>query len=251
MITKVGITGQTGFIGSHLYTYLKSFPEEFELIAFDKNYFSDERTLREFVKKCHVIVHLAGVCRSMKPQWVYNENIRLTQNLISALQQEKVTPYVIFSSSIHENADNEYGRSKYKCGEQLADWAYHSHASYSGIILPNIYGPGAQPYHTSFIATFCYQLLHQEEPHIIEDKYVQLLYIDTLCAYITNLIRTNTKQPGNSVQKLTVPSEFTEKVSNILSLLKKFKELYTDENKRPLFSSLHEKNLFTTFLSYL
>ena len=38
---KVGITGQNGFIGAHLYNTLGLEPETFERIDFDKSFFDD------------------------------------------------------------------------------------------------------------------------------------------------------------------------------------------------------------------
>lgn len=34
---KIGITGQNGFVGKHLYNTLGLFPEEFQRIDFQKN----------------------------------------------------------------------------------------------------------------------------------------------------------------------------------------------------------------------
>ena len=46
---KIGITGQAGFVGTHLYNTLGLFPEEFERIDFQKEYFEDPNQLNEFV----------------------------------------------------------------------------------------------------------------------------------------------------------------------------------------------------------
>jgi len=57
---KTGITGQNGFIGTHLYNTLGLFPQEFERVEFQKDFFEDEKKLDEFVGQCDVIVHLAA-----------------------------------------------------------------------------------------------------------------------------------------------------------------------------------------------
>ena len=46
---KVGITGQSGFIGTHLYNFLNLKKEEIILIPFEDNYFENNNLLREFV----------------------------------------------------------------------------------------------------------------------------------------------------------------------------------------------------------
>ena len=55
---KVGITGQKGFIGSHLYKKLELLSDEFEIINFEKDFFNNNLKLDEFVSQCDVIVHL-------------------------------------------------------------------------------------------------------------------------------------------------------------------------------------------------
>lgn len=76
---KVGITGQSGFIGGHLYNELGLFPETIIRIPFEDNYFQDGLRLREFVKQCDVIVHLAAMNRHSNPQIIYETNLCLVR----------------------------------------------------------------------------------------------------------------------------------------------------------------------------
>lgn len=110
---RIGITGQSGFIGTHLYNYL-GFQEGVERISFEDNFFQDEQLLRIFVKQCDVIVHLAAMNRHNDPDVLYQTNIHLVKQLIDAMKYEVVTPHIIFSSSTQEERDNVYGRSKKK-----------------------------------------------------------------------------------------------------------------------------------------
>jgi len=52
---KVGITGQNGFVGNHLYNTLGLTPEELEKIEFEKNFFHKPNQLKTFHQKCKVI----------------------------------------------------------------------------------------------------------------------------------------------------------------------------------------------------
>jgi len=52
---RVGITGQHGFLGQHLFNTLKLSLENFELIDFKKEYFGDESNLDSFVAKCNTL----------------------------------------------------------------------------------------------------------------------------------------------------------------------------------------------------
>ena len=61
-LVRVGITGQGGFMGSHLYNFLGTKLEEIKRIDFKRNFFEDESKLQNFVKTCDVIVHIAAIC---------------------------------------------------------------------------------------------------------------------------------------------------------------------------------------------
>ena len=50
---KVGITGQSGFVGTHLYNALGLYPEEFERVPFEDDYFADVERLNTFVESCY------------------------------------------------------------------------------------------------------------------------------------------------------------------------------------------------------
>ena len=120
---KIGITGQTGFVGTHLYNTLGLFPEEFERIDFRKEYFTDENKLNEFVGQCDVIVHLAAMNRHNDPQVIYNTNIGLVQKLIQSHEVTGSKANVLFSSSTQEERDNLYGKSKKEGRELMIHWA--------------------------------------------------------------------------------------------------------------------------------
>lgn len=171
---KVGITGQSGFIGGHLYNELGLFPETIIRIPFEDNYFQDGLRLREFVKQCDVIVHLAAMNRHSNPQIIYETNLCLVRQLIVAMESEKCTPCVLFASSIQEERNNEYGNSKREGRELLENWARCNGASFVGLVIPNVYGPFGRPNYNSFIATFCHKLTHNEQPKIVQDSRIGL-----------------------------------------------------------------------------
>ena len=166
---KIGITGQKGFVGSHLYNTLGLFPEEFERVDFQKEYFEDETKLDDFTSKCDVIVHLAAMNRHESEQVIYETNVRLAQNLVESLKRTKATPHVLISSSTQEERGNLYGQSKREGREAIAQWANEHGGKVTGLIIPNVFGAFGKPYYNSFIATFCYQLTRGETPNIAND----------------------------------------------------------------------------------
>ena len=117
---KIGITGQPGFMGTHLYNFL-GMKDNIERIPFEDSFFDDGAALRKFVKECDVIFHLAAMNRHPDMQVIYDTNVRLVKQLIAAMEAEKVTPHVIMSSSTQEERDNLYGKSNAKAGGCLID----------------------------------------------------------------------------------------------------------------------------------
>jgi UDP-2-acetamido-2,6-beta-L-arabino-hexul-4-ose reductase len=69
---KIGITGQSGFIGTHLFNFFGLKKEEVVRITFEDNYFNDNLKLEEFVRQCDVIIHLAALNRHNDPQTIYD-----------------------------------------------------------------------------------------------------------------------------------------------------------------------------------
>lgn len=246
---KVGITGQAGFIGTHLYNTLGLYKEEFERISFEDAYFTDERKLRGFVKQCDVVVHFAAVNRCDDPDELYRTNLRLVERLIDAMEAEKATPYVLFSSSTQEELDNEYGRSKREGRALLEKWAGKNGASFTGMVVPNVYGPYGRPNYNSFIATFAYKITRGEQPEIRCDQPVRLIYVDNLCRHILGKIRERygTKQ----IERDLVPFDFERTVSGILHLFERFHALYVEQGIIPDLKDRNDLNLFNTFRAYL
>jgi len=248
---RIGITGQTGFVGTHLYNTLGLFKEDFERIPFEDAYFQNEKKLRDFVKKCDVIVHLAAMNRHPDPQVIYQINIQLVKQLIDAMETEKVAPHVLFSSSVQEETDSEYGNSKREGRALLEKWAKQSGASFTGMVIPNVFGPFGRPNYNSFIVTFCYELTHGETPQVFQDNDVKLIYVENLCKHIVEKIRYVKKSSVSVVERDIVPYDFEKKVTEILSVLENFKIFYFDQGIIPELKNKNDLNLFNTFRCYI
>lgn len=247
---KVGITGQAGFVGTHLFNHL-GLVEGMERVSFEDAYFQDEQLLRSFVKQCDVIIHLAAMNRHPDPQVIYETNLRLVEQLIAAMEAEQVTPHVFFSSSTQEERDNEYGKSKREGRVLLEDWARRNRASFTGMVVPNVYGPFGRPNYNSFIATFCYKLTHHEKPEVLQDSLVNLIYVGNLCRHIIQKIQEVQESGQPVIECDRVPYDFEKKVTEILALLENYKVLYFDQGYIPELKDKNEVNLFNTFCTYL
>ena len=243
---KIGITGQNGFVGRHLYNTLGLFPEEFERIDFEKEFFEDQEKLDNFVSKCDVIVHLAAMNRHESEQFIYETNVALAQNLVNSLKRTGSKAHVLISSSTQEERDNLYGKSKREGRELIVNWAGENNGKVTGLIIPNVFGAFGKPFYNSFIATFCHQLTHGETPSIANDGEVKLIYVQELVDQIVEEIRSE-----KSTSELFLEPTASRKVSEVLALLNQFKEKYFDGGEIPAINDSFEHNLFNTYRSYI
>lgn len=248
---RVGITGQAGFVGTHLYNETGLFPDIFERVPFEDTCFDRPETLAVFLRRCDAVVHLAAVNRHPDEHELYRINIDLVNRLINVLAKEKVRPHIIFSSSTQESLDNPYGRSKREGRCLFETWAQNNHASFTGMIVPNVYGAFGRPQYNSFIATFCHKLTHGEEPVIITDNEVDLIYVSSLCRQVLSDIKHVRSSGHPVVKEVRIKPDFTKTVSEILKTLRAFKEEYGDAGIIPALDNRDTVNLFNTFRSYI
>lgn len=238
---RIGITGQAGFIGSHLANYFR-IQEDIELIPFIRDYFEDKEALKSFVAKCDVIIHLAAMSRNPDGKLLYNNNTNLDKKLIAALGSKNSQAHVLFASTTHEMREGDYYASKRDGQKLFKDWG----GEFTAMIMPNTFGPYGKPYFNSVVSTFCHKVARGETAEIIIDAPVELIYIHNLCHEFHKVIKGEIKQSS-----YTPPATATRKVSEILNLLLNFRELYVEQKTIPEFKDNFEINLFTTFQSYL
>ena len=243
---RIGITGQNGFVGNHLYNTLGLYPEEFETIDFKKDFFNSEADLDTFVSSCDVVVHLAAMNRHESEQVIYNTNVGLVQKLLDSLNRTGSKAHVLMSSSTQEEQDNLYGRSKREGRRLLADWAQNAGGKFTGLIIPNVFGAFGRPFYNSFIATFCYQLTHGKTPTIATDGEVKLIYVQELVDSILSEIRSE-----EGKVKLLIEPTAVKKVSEVLALLEEYKSKYLDGGEIPEIKDSFEHNLFNTYRTYI
>jgi UDP-2-acetamido-2,6-beta-L-arabino-hexul-4-ose reductase len=177
---KIGITGQNGFVGYHLYQTLNLFKEEFTLIKFSRSFFDEEVELDSFVDQCDVIVHLAALNRHNDPEVIYEMNMGLVKKLVASLKRTQSKAHVIMSSSTQEDRDNLYGKSKKEGRIMLSNWAKKAESRFSGFVIPNVYGPFGHPHYNSVVATFCHKVAWDETPKIDVDSVLKLIYVGEL-----------------------------------------------------------------------
>lgn len=242
---KIGITGQAGFVGTHLFNFL-NLQQNVTCIPFEDSFFNEPCKLQDFVLQCDVIVHLAAMNRHTDPEVLYQTNIKLVKQLVTAMEAAAVKPHVIFSSSTQEERDNVYGRSKKEGRSIFIEWAQRNDALFTGLVIPNVFGPFGNPYYNSVIATFSHQLTHGETPVIEVDGTLNLIYVAELVDEIWKIVQA---QKGEPI--CIIPYTATKNVSEILALLQNFKTDYFQNGIFPSLKDDFERNCFNTFRSYI
>jgi UDP-2-acetamido-2,6-beta-L-arabino-hexul-4-ose reductase len=243
---RVGITGNTGFIGYHLYQTLSLYKDEFSLVEFEKSYFNESLKLDAFVSSCDVIVHLAALNRHNEPEVIYKTNTSLVKNLIKALERTESKAHLIISSSTQEERDNLYGKSKKESRILLSEWAKQNKGRLTGLIIPNVFGPFGQPYYNSVVATFCHQIANGETPKIDVDGDLKLIYVGDLVEKIIQIIRDS-----DNTHELYIPYTAEAKVSEILIKIKYFRNSYQETGEIPVLQNDFELKLFNTYRCYI
>ena len=240
---KIGITGQKGFVGTHLYNTIGTLTDHFERIDFKRSFFDDEKALDAFVASCDVIVHLAALNRHNDSEVIYNTNTALVSSLVAAMERTESKPHVLFSSSLQEERDNLYGKSKKEGRELLSAWADRNNAVFTGMVIPNVFGPFGHPYYNSVVATFSHQVANNEMPKIDVDGDLKL---SELVDEILQKIKNNLSEPLCKVNHTS-----QAKVSELLALLQNYKTVYQENGEIPVIENTFQLNLFNTFRCYM
>jgi UDP-2-acetamido-2,6-beta-L-arabino-hexul-4-ose reductase len=167
---KVGITGWRGFIGSKLKDKIEN------PILFDGD-LRDLSKVKLFVKECDRIYHVAGLNRDKEGKILAN-NIISTGNLIlaSKMVQKDIDLIFLSSKQIYWNANSEYGTTK-QIEESIAKMA----CRWCIYRIPNVYGTGCKPFYNSVVATFAYQLSHNQKVTVKDSNVTrEFVYVDDL-----------------------------------------------------------------------
>ena len=241
---KIGITGQAGFIGTHLYNNL-GLHKEFERIPFADDFFQSEAKLDEFVKQCDVIVHLAAMNRHNDPQVLYKTNIELVEKVIASVKRCETKPHIIMSSSTQEERDNLYGKSKKEGREKFVNLAKAGSCFFTGLVIPNVYGPFGNPFYNSVTSTFSHLIANDKEVDVQVDAELEMIYVQDLCEEI---IKAITEKKYLSELRLDYTGKL--KVTELRDLLQDYHKTYS-QGIITKFNNRFELTLFNTYRCYL
>jgi UDP-2-acetamido-2,6-beta-L-arabino-hexul-4-ose reductase len=238
---RIGITGADGFLGWHLRCLLHGDTNDVA-VPCDQASFANDNVLDNLVATSDAIVHLAGINRGTEDE-VLNGNLAITNRLIGALVRSGRSPHVLFASSIQIERDNPYGQAKRVCAQHLQAWADSCGARFTAVVLPNVFGEFGRPFYNSVVATFCHQLVHGEEPRIVADAPLELIYAQDVVARFVGLAHDGT------AGTVRVTGYQPLLVSEILRRLQELNALYSG-GTFPALADSFDLQLFNTLRSF-
>ena len=233
---KVGITGANGFIGYHLWVHIKYLCEDLEVIKINRDF--------DNASECDVTVHFAEKNRGDETE-VYQNNRESANKLFKQLSGLK-NKRLLYASSLHEDDDTIFGKYRQENKWLFEAWSKSDESvSFSSLRIPNVFGPFCKPNYNSFIATFCYKIINNEELSV-SDSNIELIYVQNLCKQIVDIIREKSDELSYKIE-----SDIIQSVKSIHSTLLDFKKKYIDNNIIPALPRDFDVNLFNTFRSYI
>jgi UDP-2-acetamido-2,6-beta-L-arabino-hexul-4-ose reductase len=238
---KIGITGYRGFIGKNVISIFR-YKYNTELIKLDKEIMNNERIIIEL----DWVLHFAGVNRANSDEDFIKGNVEYTNLLLNYCNLMDKKPKIFFSSSQRVSGNDIFARTKKTAEELIAD--YNKNHGFENEIhrLPNIFGKGAKPNYNSFIATFCFNIISGIRIEVNEDaSKIPLLYIDSFAdlLYEKIALRGEVDFLSNDLVCNSSPRE-------IADILTSYKDIL-HTTQAPEFRNRFEKNLYSTFISYL
>ena len=240
-MTTIAITGSEGFLGWHLRAYFNGRPEV-KVVGINRPLYEDHDRFQQFIREADAVVHLAGMNRG-DDQEIERVNVELTSQLIAACTQANARPHILLANSTHRDRETAYGRSKRRSADLLAAWASKTGASFTNLIIPNVYGEGGRPFYNSVVATFCHLLACGEEPKIIQDGQLELIHAQVVAREVAAAID---KRSGGDVRMAGA----TLSVSLLLDRVRGFDRSYRGHFIPELTTDL-DLDLFNTYRSYL
>ncbi|MFA5830733.1 MAG: NAD-dependent epimerase/dehydratase family protein [Candidatus Paceibacterota bacterium] len=239
---KIVITGAEGFLGTHLRMFLHANAPELEVVSLGRSDFADHKILASALREADAVVHFAGMNRGDDDE-VYGINVGLAKTLVSILEETKIQPHLIFSSSTHIARDTKYGQSKKEAMRIFREWGKKSGAPVTNFIFPNIFGEFAKPDYNSAVATFCHKIARNEKCEVNGEASVVLLYVKDAVKSVYEAIQ-NPRNEDVAVEGKEI------RIGELYETIARFKGEYFN-NIIPQLSDSFQLNLFNTFRSYL
>jgi len=240
---KIGITGGSGFIGTHVINALKT---KHDIVVFDRakpkiegikfvsgNIIND--STKESFEKCDAVIHLAAAVgvkiTEEDPVLTLDTNILGTKNVLEACRANKIKKIILASSSevygeplktpIEESDPvipiTNYGASKVAAEEYVKAYSANFGIKYSILRFFNAYGPGQS---RDFVMPEFVSKASENEPIVIHGSGSQIrafCHVSDIANGISLAIDNGDNEImniGNDAEPITI-FELAKKIVNI------------------------------------
>lgn len=239
---KILVTGSNGFLGKNILAECKN--QDISTLNFDKNATDEELIM--YLEECDFIMHLAGINRPLTNEEFYNGNTNFTKKLLDLMKMQKRNIPILFSSSIHAEKDNDYGKSKKMAEDLIFEYAKETGNDVFVYRLANAFGKWSKPNYNSVVSTFCYNISHDLEIQVSTPNVViPFVYIDDIIAEFLSCLR----KKGTMNVKHVYPI-YEISIGELANKIMKFKNsrlnLFIEDMKDDF-----TRKLYSTYLSYL
>lgn len=264
---KILVTGSKGFIGKNLVAELRN-QGYTDILEYDRD--TEKSLINKYTKDCDFVFHLAGVTRPKNEEEFLNVNFGFTSELLELLKEHNNKSPVLFTSSIHAERDNPYGKSKKAAEDLLFDYSKETDIKVIVYRLSNSFGKWSRPNYSSVVATYCYNIARGLDIQINNPlTELKLCYIDDIVGEFLRILKDNSNKKqsellaitskslnlvqdyGTKMEKLySIPVAYNIKLGELAKVLKSFKESKTNLNSPNMEYELTKK-LYSTYLSFL
>ena len=266
------VTGAHGFVGKNLVAALRNIhdgkdrthPELDIREIFEYDTDGSPEQLTAYAESADFVFHLAGVNRPKTAEEYLPGNTGSLEILLAALQNAGNRCPVMLASSAQASlvwryAGSEYGKAKLACEKLLRTYAAETGAKALIYRFPNVFGKWCRPNYNSAVATFCHNIAH-DLPVTVNDPAteLELVYIDDLVAELLAALSGRahrcdydglTPVPGGDFCYVPVTHRVT--LGKIVELLHSFREQPETLLLPEIPEGSFEKELYSTYLSYL
>jgi UDP-2-acetamido-2,6-beta-L-arabino-hexul-4-ose reductase len=231
---RLAVTGAGGFLGWHV--RCKAFTLGIDCVPVPRTVLTDVDRLASLIGGVDAVLHCAGVNRGTDRE-VTEGNLLAAHQLAAAMQRAGRPIRVVNANSTLSRGDTSYGIAKRKAAELLAS------ASFSDVILPNLFGEHGRPHYNSFVATFCHELAGARAPVVTENREIPLLHVQEAADILI-------QEASATGCRVVEPEAEPFLVSAVLDLLKNFALVYAT-GEIPDISDRFRARLFNTYRSHL
>jgi UDP-2-acetamido-2,6-beta-L-arabino-hexul-4-ose reductase len=239
---RIVVTGSEGFIGKNLCLRLKE-KEHYQVFGISRDTTKEQASF--FLSQADFVFHLGGVNRPKGLDNFQNGNVDLTSYVIKTLEDHGRHVPLVLSSSTQVKQDNQYGKSKLAAEKEVKDYSKRTGAPHYIYRLPNVFGKWCKPNYNSFVATFCYNVMHGIELSIDNPSAeVTLVSIDDVCESFLELLL----EMPSSNHPVVYP-EYSTTVGEVATLISSFKSSRDSHVVDSVGIGL-TRLLYSTYLSY-